>query len=288
MTSSGRPGPGADVSVTGELPARLMRASDALGWRMVRALAYADPVETGPFAHGSESLLVVLVASGRYRIESRRGAAWRGASYRPGSVGVTAPGNASVLRWHSATAEPMESLHLHLDPAAAGAVAFPDALSLHDPYVTAAARTLGQALTSAAPALYADSLALALAAHLAHRAGQPLRRPAGRPAVPLGDAEVRRVADHMRANLGENLTVDDLARVARISKFHFIRAFALATGLTPHRYLRRMRLETAVELLRNTPESVARIALRCGYRSPGQFARAFRAEYGVPPAQLRR
>jgi AraC family transcriptional regulator len=280
---------GGPAMIVDGMPSRLVRSSDALGWRTVRALTYADPAETGPFVSGSEGLLVVLVASGRYRIESRHGHSWRAAEYRPGSIGVTAPGHASVLRWRSTSPEPMESLHLHLDPAAAGGVTFPDALNLHDAYVTASARTLAEALSAGAPALYADSLAQALAAHLAYLAGQPTRRQATRPAaLPLSDVEVRRVADYMRAHLSEDVTVDDLAAVARVSKFHFIRAFALTTGLTPHRYLRRMRLETAAELLRRTPDSVARIALRCGYRSAGQFARAFRVEYGAPPALFRR
>ncbi|GAB3855022.1 hypothetical protein GCM10029963_48960 [Micromonospora andamanensis] len=271
------------------LPSRLIRSSDALGWRSVRALTYVDPVVAEPFVTTAEGLLVVLVTSGRYRIESRHGSSWRAAAYRPGSIGVTAPGNASVLRWHGTRPEAMESLHLQLDPAAAAGVAFPDALSLEDPYVTASARALGEALTTGAPALYADALAQGLAAHLAHLAGQPTRRHRNErvAALPLSDAQVRRVADHMRAHLGDNLTVEDLAAVVRVSKFHFIRSFALTTGLTPYRYLRRMRLETAAELLRRTPHSVASIALRCGYRSSGQFARAFRAEYGLPPALFR-
>ena len=281
--------PAGPAAVVDGLPSRLVRSSDALGWRTVRALRYADPTEAGPFVSGSEGLLVVLVASGRYRIESRQGRSWRAAAYRPGSIGVTAPGHASVLRWRSTSPEPMESLHLHLDPAAAGGVAFPDALSLHDAYVTASARTLARALSAGAPALYADSVAQALAAHLAYVAGQPTRQQATRgAALPLSDVEVRRVADYMRTHLGEDITVDDLAAVARVSKFHFIRAFARTTGVTPYRFLRRMRLETAAELLRRTPDSVARIALQCGYRSAGQFARAFRAEYGVPPALFRR
>jgi AraC family transcriptional regulator len=278
-----------DVAPDG-LPSRLLRSSDALGWRTVRALTYADPAEADPFVSGSDSLLVVLVAGGRYRIESRHGSSWRAASYRPGSIGVTAPGNTSVLRWRSTSPEPMTSLHLQLDPAAAGGVSFPDALSLDDPYVAVSARTLSQALSADAPALYADSLAQALAARLAHLAGQPVRRSrAPRAAVlPLSDVEVGRVVEYMRAHLGDDLTVDDLAAVARVSKFHFIRAFAMAAGVTPYRYLRRMRLETAAELLRRSPASVARIALECGYRSTGQFARAFRAEYGVPPTLFRR
>ena len=75
--------------------------------------------------------------------------------------------------------------------------------------------------------------------------------------------------------------------MANVSKFHFIRIFARTTGLTPYRYLRRMRLQTGADLLRTTSYSVAQIATRCGYLSPGQFATAFRTEYGVRPSDLR-
>lgn len=269
------------------LPSRLLSTSDSLGWSGVRALHYADPAETGEFASGSDRLLVVLVTGGRYRIESRHGKSWLGASYRPGSVGVTAPGTMSVLRWRSTSAEPMESVHLHLDPVAAGGARFPDALTVQDEYVSASTRALSRALASGAPALYAESVAQGLAAHLAYRVGQlPQERAAAPP--PLSDAQVARVVEYMRAHLGEDVTVDDLAAVAMVSKFHFIRAFSAATGVTPYRYLRRMRLETAAGLLRRTPDAVARIAVLCGYRSSGQFARAFRDEYGVPPQLYRR
>jgi len=275
------------MDVVGELPSELVRSSDALGWRAVRAAHYADPGVAEEFVTRSERLLLVLVTSGRYRIESRHGGSWRRASYRPGSIGVTAPGNTSVLRWRSTPGEAMESLHLHLEPGAADGAVFPDALTVHDGYVSASAWALSRALTSQAPALYADSLAQGLTAHLAYRLARPSPRPAPAPS-PLSDREVARVVDYMRAHVGDDITVDDLAAVARVSKFHFIRAFSAATGVTPYRYLRRMRLETAAELLRRTPDAVARIAVRCGYRSSGQFARAFRAEYGVPPQLYRR
>jgi len=275
------------MDVVGALPSRLVRDSGALGWRAVRVAQYADPGVAEEFETRADRLLVVLVTSGRYRIESRAGGSWRRASYRPGSIGVTAPGNVSVLRWRSASSEAMESVHLHLDPGGADGARFPDALTLHDEYVAASARALSRALASQAPALYADTLAQGLTAHLAYRFARPAGR-SGAALAPLSDREVGRVVEYMRAHLGADVTVDELAAVARVSKFHFIRAFSAATGVTPYRYLRRMRLEVAAELLRRTPDAVARIALLCGYRSSGQFARAFRAEYGVPPQRYRR
>ena len=66
------------------LPSRMVRSSDALGWSTVRALSYADPVETDPFVSSSDSLLVVLVTSGS--------TASRAATGRPGGPPPTVRG----------------------------------------------------------------------------------------------------------------------------------------------------------------------------------------------------
>jgi AraC family transcriptional regulator len=271
--------------VADDLPSRLLQSSARLGWRTVEARTYADPFTAEAFRTTSRQLLLVLVTSGRYRIESRRGGRWRGATYRPGSIGTTAPGNVSELRWRSNDGTPMESLHLYLDPGAAGGVVFPDALTVHDPYVSAAAQSLFSALHDRAPALYADSVAQALVTHVVYRSARP---PAA--ATPLGvlsAGQVTRITDYMQAHLSEDLAVEELAALVNVSKFHFIRIFARTTGLTPHRYLRRMRLQAGADLLRTSSYSVAQIAFRCGYLSSGQFAAAFRAEYGVRPSDLR-
>ncbi|AGZ41374.1 helix-turn-helix domain-containing protein [Actinoplanes friuliensis] len=266
------------------LPSRLLTSSEGLGWRSIEARTYADPPSAEAFSSSYPRLLLVLVTSGRYRIESRHGRSWRAAAYRPGSVGISAPGNQSELRWRSTGPSPMRSLHLHLDPAVAGKSAFPDALTVRDQFVSAAAGAVARALEAGAPALYADSLAQALVAHLAHRTAQPAPR---RPVPALSDTEVRRVTDYMRARLADDISVEDLAAVVNVSKFHFIRTFALTTGVTPFRHLRALRLETAAHLLRTTTLSVARVAAACGYRSAGQFGAAFRSAYGVSPAGFR-
>ena len=256
---------------------RQLTSSSGLGWRSVLASEYADPPRVESFTQASsQDLLVVLVTSGTYAITSGRGRA----TYRRGSVGVTAPGNVSRLRWHTLDGKPMRSLHLRLGTDLIRETEqLPDVLSLHDPFVTAAASALGDAMTGRAPALYADSLAQALAAHLVHRrvvAESALR---GR--------ELDRVIEFMRAHLDEDLTLETLAREANVSKFHFVRVFARTTGLTPHRYLVRLRMQAAADLVARGDHTIQRIALMCGYRSPRQFAAAFKAEYGVPPRNFR-
>lgn len=262
--------------MTADVP-RQLSSSSGLGWRSVLAREYADPPRVESFhSVPSRELLVVLVTSGAYAIAS--GATK--ATYRRGSVGVTAPGNVSRLRWHTLDGKPMRSLHLYLGTdLIRDTEHLPDVLSLQDDFVTAAAFALGDAMAARAPAVYADALAQAVAAHLVHR------RPT-RPAA-LGNHQIDRVVDHMRAHLGDDISLEALAREANVSKFHFVRVFARTTGLTPHRYLVRLRMQAGADLLGRTDHTVQRIALACGYRSPRQFAAAFRAEYGVTPQQFR-
>lgn len=92
----------------------------------------------------------------------------------------------------------------------------------------------------------------------------------------------------MHANLAERVVLEDLSKVASISKFHFARMFKLATGEPPHRYLTRLRMQRAAELLRDSEDTVQQISATCGYASPGQFASAFRRHHGANPTHYRR
>jgi AraC family transcriptional regulator len=273
----------------GGLPSRLLESSTGLGWRSVTVRSYADPPVAGPFTTRSPDLLVVLVTAGRYRIESRHGPTWRGADYRPGSLGVTAPGNESVLRWRATGGATMRSLHLHVDPALVPAgTRFPDSLSVDDPFVTTAARALHDALRDGAPDLYADAVAQAMVAHLAYRTGSAAARSGPRPGPRLGPRDLETVTAYMREHLADDLALADLAGLVNLSRYHFLRAFSASTGLTPHRFLTRLRMQAAEGLLRGTGLSVVQVALACGYRSAGRFAAAFRREFGSAPSAYRR
>jgi AraC family transcriptional regulator len=83
------------------------------------------------------------------------------------------------------------------------------------------------------------------------------------------------------------LALDALAQEARLSRFHFLRAFARVTGLTPHRYVRRARLRRAAVQLATSNERVVEIALASGFRDLSNFNHAFRAEFGSTPRAYR-
>ncbi|MEO5878457.1 MAG: helix-turn-helix transcriptional regulator [Streptosporangiaceae bacterium] len=91
----------------------------------------------------------------------------------------------------------------------------------------------------------------------------------------------------MHANLGEQFTITDMARIAMFSKFHFSRVFQNATGLSPGRFLSALRLETAKQLLLSTSLSVADISIQVGYASVGTFSARFKSSVGVAPSTFR-
>nr|WP_221380638.1 AraC family transcriptional regulator [Actinoplanes polyasparticus] len=268
-------------------PGQRLETSTGLGWRTVQAARYSDPPATAEFCVESNQLFIVLATSGQYRLEHRSRGKWHGEVRRPGSICIVSPGRHNLIRWRSASNTPLRSLHLLLDPAAAGGVPALDRANEYDPFVAASTWALAGALDSGAPALYADAIAQALVTHLAWRTRRPARRD-GAQLPSLSPRQVDRITEYMRAKIAENVTIEELAAIVNVSKFHFIRVFGSTTGLTPYRYLRRMRLQAGAELLHGTSYSVAQIAPMCGYRSARQFATAFRTEYGRSPTDYRR
>jgi len=98
---------------------------------------------------------------------------------------------------------------------------------------------------------------------------------------------VLRVIDSMQENLGEQLTIDDMARTAMFSKFHFSRVFQRVTGLSPGRFLSAVRLREAKRLLTSTSLTVTDISHRVGYSSVGTFSSRFTSSVGVSPTRYR-
>lgn len=102
-------------------------------------------------------------------------------------------------------------------------------------------------------------------------------------------ARIHRVQDHIERHLAEELRLEDLARVACFSPFHFHRVYAAATGETVREFVLRLRLERAASvLLRHPGRSVTEIALDCGFGGSAAFARAFRAAWGTTATAFRK
>lgn len=216
---------------------------------------------------------------------------------RAGSVTVVPAG--SAFRW--LTQGPIEFAHLYIaprrlartlrdtfdrDPAA---IALRPTVGWEDPVVT----SLMQAMLdpeldgSSDGRLTRDAWFEALLVRLVHR-GSTLELASPRARNSLAPRTLTRLKAHIEQHLGDNITLDDLAAVAGLSRFHLCRAFREATGLPPHAYLTRERVTMARRLLRTTGMPIADIAKACGFASPNQFATTFRKYVGVTPTHFRR
>ncbi len=98
-------------------------------------------------------------------------------------------------------------------------------------------------------------------------------------------ARVNRVIDHVVRNLDQPLSLDEMARLAHFSPFHFHRIFSGLVGETLHQFVKRVRLERALSMVRHEPRrTLTEIALACGFASSADFSRSFKQRYGVPPS----
>jgi AraC family transcriptional regulator len=98
---------------------------------------------------------------------------------------------------------------------------------------------------------------------------------------------ILRVLVHIQGRLDEPLELDELARVACFSPFHFHRVFRALTGEGVHEYVRRLRLERAAQRLKLQEQPVTQIAFEAGYESHEAFTRAFHAMFGKSPSEFR-
>ncbi len=101
-------------------------------------------------------------------------------------------------------------------------------------------------------------------------------------------AQIARAVDLMQSCYQDDLSLDDLARAAAMSRYHFLRSFKAHVGITPYAYLQHVRLRTAASLLQASSRSITEIALACGFTSSSRFSAAFRRFYQYSPSMYRR
>lgn len=99
--------------------------------------------------------------------------------------------------------------------------------------------------------------------------------------------QVRLVTSYMHDHMDEEITLSELAALVHLSRFHFCRAFRLATGQAPHAWLTAHRMRQARVLVITSSLPISEIALAVGYSTPSAFASAFRKAFGKTPSQIR-
>jgi AraC-like DNA-binding protein len=115
-----------------------------------------------------------------------------------------------------------------------------------------------------------------------------LRRPRHR-APPRTHEGVARVLTFLAEHVSQPLSLDDLARVAAMSRYHLSRTFRSTVGMPLRAYVRNLRLERAQQMLARSPAtSLTQVALDAGFYDLPHFDKAFRGRYGISPSAFRK
>lgn len=135
--------------------------------------------------------------------------------------------------------------------------------------------------------LYAESLANILAIHLLRHYSEP--RPGFRFFNGgLTGYKLRKVTDFIEENHEHDLALAEMADAAGISPFHFAREFKRATGLAPHQYLIKVRIDRAKAWLTKSELPIVEVGLRAGFNNQSHFTRLFHKRTGLTPKAYRK
>ena len=134
--------------------------------------------------------------------------------------------------------------------------------------------------------LYAETMANALAVHLLqnYSAHQPILRDYS---GGLSSRQLRQVLDYINGHIDRELGLAELAAIVQMSPHYFTRLFKQSTGLTPHQYVIRRRVERAKELLLNRELSIAEVAYSVGFANQSHLNRHLKRLLGVTPRHIR-
>ena len=231
---------------------------------------------------GTSKLVETIAAARRSR--------WQ---VQPGTMNLSPAGVPVSGRSSQPATTVMVELAPRLVSAAApsgGRVELRPAYGVDDPLLAQlveALRAETRAGATAGGRLYVESLGIALAAHLARKYAAAAPPPRGQHGA-LSASGLRRVLEYIDAQLETDLDLDHLAQAAGMNVFALVRHFKQATGLPPHQYVLRRRIERARSLLADTGVSLVEVALRCGFGDQSSFSTAFRRWTRLTPGGYRK
>lgn len=285
----------------------LYLSSTSAGWDGLEAQAYLEPKEyEGWMTQIRSAASLVLFHGSGLRIESRHvNGPWSAISVYDGDLSLrTSWGMPSEMRWRtlSGADATTRSLHLHVsknllthiaedmtgcDPAH---LRMMDRSGFRDPLLTQIGFTLWHELEQPSPAgkLYAQTAAQLLAVHLLRQytsVGGAIKEQVH---GPLSPRQLQRVKDFIQEHLNQDLGLDDLAKQAGFSSYHFARLFRQATGESPHQFVLRQRIERAQYLLEKPDMPLAQVALATGFAHQSHLAQHFKRQLGLTPSAYRR
>lgn len=278
-------------------------SSEEAGWDGLLVRAYHEPMELeGWISPVVPEIALILLTSGQMLLEHQQAnGTWRGFPLRQSDL-MLRPGSSVTreVRWRSLSAEPMQTLQIHLDSSLFSRTAAeitesdPASLTLYgrsgfqDPLLAQIGLALQRELEQPTPAgkLYAQTAAQMLAVHLLRYYTTPAPR-MNEPAQGLTPRQVSLVTAYVLAHLDQDLSLSALAQQIGFSPYHFARQFRRATGQSPHQFVLGLRIEHARQLLREAHLPLAQVALASGFANQSHLTQAFKRSMGLTPAAYR-
>lgn len=282
--------------------ANLLASSRGRGWRGVAAELRRHTPGEAPDVTSDRMVVGIALAGSRDAVIHRTGDGQRQATQAlTGTIWLCPQGVPE--RDIRITGAIPEMLHVYLPddtfsalsrgdgmPAVSGTAIRYDS-GFQDALIAGAAAAIARELgaESSAGRLRTEAAALTIGACLVHRHGTVALPHAARLAPgALDERRLRRVTEYVEAHAEAEVSLAALAEVAKLSPFHFLRAFRAATGRTPQRFVSEWRLERAKALLAAGDRPLVEIAHRLCFASQASFTRAFSRATGLSPGAFRR
>jgi AraC family transcriptional regulator len=268
-------------------------SSQGANWQGIRAAYCLQPShETPEFFLGEHAIHIYAEKPKAVEIQAEDGHFQE--AFLNGQIGISPANHAQKLRWQGDT----ESIHLYLAPTFMQQVISESVkdlsievlpqLKINDPLI----RNLGIALISelrfnkAGSRLYAETVATLLSIHLLQHY-TAWKQVVKQYAEGLSQGKLQQVLEYIHSCLDQNISLSELAALVYISPYHFARLFKKSTGMAPHQYVNKCRIEKARKLLAQQELSILEITHQVGFQSQSYFTTLFRRSLGVTPTTYR-
>ncbi|BAS55690.1 AraC family transcriptional regulator [Leptolyngbya boryana CZ1] len=291
------------VDLPKSLPNPPLLTSFQAGWNNIQLAHYCQPSIDLPEASSSQHMIFIVLGHQACDWEFSSEGRFQTISYREkdlaGGCIEIVPADLSYGARSISIVQSIEWIHCYLEPTFLAQIAHdsvnPDLVELVLTWkkTDLLIHQMGLALRAsleedgAGSRFYADSIVTAMAAHLLRN--YSTRKHCFRDYEDgLSKQKLRQAIEYIEAHLGEDISLSDIATELGISQYYFCHLFKRSTGISPHQFLIRQRVERAKRLLKQSERTITSVALECGFANQSHFARCFRQCIGVNPNQFRK
>ena len=263
------------------------------GWEGMILETHITPACDHPY-HEHPTHFLQLQTGGPVRFSWTTSGQTHSGTADPGTIFICPRGSSDRVQWEGPTNRIAVAIHPRLltqsleETSHRPDIELTQHFQIHDRHVASLMLALRADLEDGLPAgrLYGESLATALAVYLQRRYAVYVQKTAEyRGGMPK--ARLNRVLEYISANLSEDVRLSELARTAGMSPHYFSELFKQTTGLSPHQYVLRQKIERAKQHLRDPRANVIEASAMTGFVDQSYFTKVFRRLVGVTPTEFR-